>query len=67
MPTAQEIADASNNGHRIQYEIVTYHGVPILILKSHLMRAITITAEFTRDKRVEQLARDFGITLRRFR
>lgn len=66
-PTVREIAEASRQGYRIKYEIITCQGVEILITRDKLYHAIETTAEFTHDKRVEELAKNLGIKLRRLR
>lgn len=65
-PTVSQIATASKDGH-IQYEIVTYRGVVILMTKARLKPAVEITAQMTHDPKVEELAGQMGIKLRRFR
>ncbi|MDP2753357.1 MAG: hypothetical protein Q8P40_03080 [Nitrospirota bacterium] len=65
-PTIREIAEASKHGY-IEYEIITFRGVEILIIKDRLYGAIETTAEFTHDPRVEELAKKLGIKLRKFR
>lgn len=65
-PTVSQIAEASKEGH-IQYEIVTYRGVEILMTKAPLRHAVEITYELTHDPEVEKLAGLMGIKLRRFR
>lgn len=62
-PSVPEIADASNT----KYEIITYHGVEILIRRSALETAVELTCEWTHDKDVEKLATEMGIKLGRFR
>lgn len=66
-PTAHQIHEASQNGHTVQYEIITYRGVEILMRKKVLMNAIETTYEFTHDPDVEELAQACGIKLRKFR
>lgn len=55
-PTVREIAEASKG--YIEYEIITFRGVEILITKDRLYGAIETTAEFTHDPRVEELAKE---------
>lgn len=62
-PTIHEIADASNT----KYEIITYRGVEVLIRRSALETAIELSVEWTHNKVVEELAKECGIKLRRFR
>lgn len=66
-PSVSQIAEASRNGHGVQYEIVTYRGVEILVLRRNVENAIKITAEFTSDIEVIKLAETLGIKLRKFR
>ncbi len=65
-PTVSQIAAASQGGY-VQYEVITYRGVEILMIKAWLKPAIERTYELTHDPDVETLAREMGITLRRFR
>lgn len=72
-PTVRQIAETSKTGclkHRygtIQYEVVKYEGVEILISKDRLYNAIRVSAEFTHNPEIEKLAEKLGIKLRRFR
>lgn len=66
-PSIQQIASASQNGHSVKYEIVTYRGVEILIRRKLLLPAIEMTCEFTHDASAIQLAEELGIKLRKFR
>ncbi len=62
-PTVHKIAEASNG----KYEIIEYHGVEVLIRRSALETAIELSVEWTHDKVIEELAKECGIRLRRFR
>ncbi len=62
-PTIRQIYEASNG----KYEIIKYHGVEVLIRRSALETAIELSVEWTHDKVIEELAKECGIRLRRFR
>ena len=66
MPTVEEIVKASKGGH-IEYDLIEYRGVKLLITRAKIKSLVEITAEFTRDPAVETLAGELGIKLRRFR
>ncbi len=64
--TVEEVAAASQ-GAQAKYEIVTYRGVKILMPRTKIEHAVEVTHELTHQQDVEQLAKDMGITLRKFR
>lgn len=64
MPTVEEIVKASK-GNTVEYDMIIYRGVKLLITVSKIRPLVAITAEFTRDEQAEKLANDLGINLRR--
>lgn len=72
-PSVSQIAEASKagalNGRNgtIDYEIIEFRKVQILIPRKKLLPLIETTAEFTSDIEVINLAETLGIKLRRFR
>ena len=66
MPTVEEIVKVSKGGH-VEYDIIEYRGVKLLITRAKIKSLVEVTAEFTRDPAAEKLAGELGIKLRRFR
>lgn len=64
--TVEQIVEASKDG-AVKYEVVNFRGVKVLMTATKIRDAITVTHEFTHDPDVEKLAKEMGITLRRFR
>lgn len=66
MPTVEEIVKVSKGG-KVEYDLIEYRGVKLLITRSKIKSLVEITAEFTHDPEAEKLAGELGIKLRRFR
>jgi len=66
LPTVEEIVKASKGG-KVEYDLIEYRGVKLLITRSKIKSLVEITAEFTHDPAAEKLAGELGIKLRRFR
>lgn len=66
MPTVEEIVKMSKGG-KVEYDIIEYRGVKLLITRSKIKSLVEVTAEFTHDHAAEKLAGELGIILRRFR
>jgi hypothetical protein len=56
-----------SKGQVVEYEEIKFKGVSLLITKPKLKPLIDITWERTHDLEVERLAKEMGITLRKFR
>ncbi len=66
MPTVEEIVKASK-GKTIEYDIIEYRGVKLLIPWPTIKSLVEATCEFTHDPEAEKLAGELGIKLRKFR
>lgn len=66
MSTIEEIVTESK-GKKLEYELIEYKGVKLLIPKSIIKNMVEITCEFTHDPAAEKLAGELGIKLRKFR
>ncbi len=68
-PTIRQIYKASQSGAlgKRRYELVTVHGVEILMPMCYVRSAIEGTAEFTHSEDVIKLAEEMNIKLRKFR
>jgi len=62
----EKIAEVSK-GMTIEYEIIRFNGIPLLITKSKLKPLIAITWERTHDPALEPIAKMLGVELRKFR
>ena len=56
-----------SKGGKVEYDLIEYRGVKLLITRSKIKSLVEITAEFTHDPEAEKLAGELGIKLRRFR
>ncbi len=54
-----------SKGQIVEYEEIQFKGVSLLITKSKLKPLVDIAWERTHDPKIERLARDMGITLRK--
>lgn len=61
-----KIAEVSK-GMTIEYEVIKFNGIPLLITKSKLKPLIALTWERTHDPALEELAKKLGVELRKFR
>jgi hypothetical protein len=66
LPTVEEIIKVSKGGN-IEYDLIEYRRVKLLIPRSTIKSLVEVTAEFTHDPAVEKLAGELGIKLRKFR
>lgn len=66
MPTIEEIVNESK-GKTIEYDIIEYRGVKLLISRSTIKSVVEATCEFTHNPEAEKLAGELGIKLRKFR
>lgn len=66
MPTVEEFVNESK-GKAVEYDIIEYRGVKLLIPRSIIKTLVEATCEFTHDPEAEKLAGELGIKLRKFR
>jgi len=66
LPTVEEIVKESK-GKTVEYELIEYRGVKLLIPRSAIKTLVEATCEFTHDPEAEKLAGELGIKLRKFR
>lgn len=66
MSTVEEIVKASKGGN-VEYDLIEYRGVKLLITRTKIKSLVEVTCEFTHDPAAEKLAGELGIKLRRFR
>lgn len=62
----EKIAEVSK-GMTIEYEIIRFNGIPLLITKSKLKPLIALTWERNHDPALEPIAKLLGVELRKFR
>jgi hypothetical protein len=63
VPTVEEIVKMSKGGC-VEYDLIEYRGVKLLITISKIKPLVAITAEFTHDPAAQKLAGELGIKLR---
>lgn len=56
-----------SKGQTVEYQLVNFRGIPLLITKNKLEPLISRTWELDHDTELEKIAKEFGITLRKFR
>ncbi|MGB8216299.1 MAG: hypothetical protein WCE94_03265 [Candidatus Methanoperedens sp.] len=56
-----------SKGMTIEYEVVKFNGISLLITKSKLKPLIALTWERTHDSELEKFAKGIGLELRKFR
>ena len=66
MPTVEEIVK-DTKGKTVEYDIIEYRGVKLLIPWPTIKSLVESTCEFTHDPEAEKLAGEMGIKLRKFR
>ena len=66
MPTVEDIVKTSK-GCTVEYDIIEYRGVKLLITISKLKPLVAVTAEFTCNPAAQKLAKELGIKLKGFR
>ncbi len=63
MPTVDDIVRMSK-GCTVEYDIIEYKGVKLLITISKLKPLVAVTSEFTHDPSAQKLAMELGIKLK---
>jgi len=66
VPTVDDIVRMSK-GNTVEYDIIEYKGVKLLITISKLKPLVAVTSEFTHDLGAQKLAQEMGIKLKGFR